>query len=562
MCMNKKHLYILIVIFLFFACTKQVTKHPETISVSPAQQESKPPSFTKKSKKDTLTYCIEFHDSVERRHFGVSLEKLIKNFPSAAPFDSNTALYVKTQVINAPKAFSDTLRPQPFVTNPPKPGDSLSSEKHDTLPPRFGGSAILYSPQGAIDRTLSRLVEAFPFDKKTCCGGGEGDDSANRYCRIREASDKKIVIELSPLARNAAGKPFSAFEVVTGWNNYVKQHPGEGRALFRYVVGLDQFINGKEAVIMGFQVNDDKTITLQLSQPDHFAIQRLRTPRLFPASFKAGAYYVKTENAASRQLAPNVNYPGGRPYLNSCEIRFGKDNNPFLSFSLKRYDAMTLFSLKDLDYARRTASDKSGIMVFSEDRYFIAVALQSPQIREFLRRIIDAKDMLANSIKAEGRPLVAIESEADTNSGPKQRDAAQQTLAGAPAAAAFAAPLTILLCNEDPLSLIIADKLLSDLSRVGLACSLKSAPKEEYEKSLVKKDYGCAIGSVPSSVLCDPSERLRMNTLWFNDETSETARIQAQGEIPLFSIKTYLLYSNKIGLYNDAVTGIFRREAH
>jgi hypothetical protein len=53
-----------------------------------------------------------------------------------------------------------------------------------------------------------------------------------------------------------------------------------------------------------------------------------------------------------------------------------------------------------------------------------------------------------------------------------------------------------------------------------------------------------------------------MNTLWFNDETSETARIQAQGEIPLFSIKTYLLYSNKIGLYNDAVTGIFRREAH
>jgi hypothetical protein len=149
-----------------------------------------------------------------------------------------------------------------------------------------------------------------------------------------------------------------------------------------------------------------------------------------------------------------------------------------------------------------------------------------------------------------------MESSAGADSGVKQPSpvSVQQTLASAPPAAA---PITILIGNEDPIARIIGDKLLSDISRAGLACSLKSVPIQEYEKSLVKRDFGCAVGCAPKNITGDVSERLRLSSMWFNDEMNESARIENLQEIPLFSVKTYLLYSKKMGLLNGVITEMF-----
>ena len=51
-----------------------------------------------------------------------------------------------------------------------------------------------------------------------------------------------------------------------------------------------------------------------------------------------------------------------------------------------------------------------------------------------------------------------------------------------------------------------------------------------------------------------------MSTMWFSDEVNERTRIEGKQEFPLFSIKTYLLYKNKIGFFNDAIEGVYIKE--
>jgi hypothetical protein len=533
-----------------FACVKQVTKIPQAETAPSVQQSSMPLDYIKKVKKDTLTYIMGFHDTLERGFFATALEKLIKEFPSKASEDSTKELFIKTQTFITPLSASESVHVQPSMVFPP-PKPEMGVEK----PVHYGGSAAIYTPRGAYDPALAALVEAFLCGTEAC--PAKGQNSSPPFCAIRLLSDKKVSLTISTIAKSASGKPFSAFDVVTLWSNHVKQHPAEGRALFRYVNGIDQFIAGREAVVPGFQVSDEKTVILQLSQADPWAVQRLCTSGLFPASFKAGPYVVKDTKSNTIQLAPNEHYRFGKPFLGSCEIRYGQDNNPFLSFSLNRYDVMELYSIKDMDYARRGFSDKASLRFFSENRYFLSLALGSVDLRGTLCRLFDRKDMLANYVKAEGSVLLSLETQ--ENNAEAAAITASPALTSIPSGLT-AAPIVILSQNDDPISVIIADKLLADISRVGISCTVKCVSQEEYEKTLVKREYGIAVGCVPGSVLTDQSERLRVSTMWFNDEMSEPARIDAKFEYPLFSIKTYLLCKNKIDFLNDAIEGIYLKE--
>ena len=545
-------------VFLFtVSCTKQVTKHAETVSTTPIRQETKPPNYTKKIKKDTLGFIVAFHDTAQRRNFAAALEKLIKNSMAPVSDDSSNAYFVKTQIVTAQPNSSAMQVLAPQSGDQQMHANAFRQTPAPEMAPKSGGSITIYTPQGYLPQALARLVDAFPFDKNSC--SGLGADSGAGLCTIKQVSEKKITLTFSPAARGAADKPFSSLDVVTKWNTFVKRHPAEGKALFRYVAGIDQFINGREALIMGFQVIDDKTITMQLTQPDPFAVARLCTPRLLPASFKAGSYCIAAEKPDALTLFANARFAGRRPFLNSCEIRMGKDTNPFLAFSLNRYNAMVLFSLKDIDYARRTAQGKSELAVFSEDRYFLSVAIASDELRRFLSQTIDRKDLLTNAVKAQGVLLGAIETADVIDSGavPLSSSPTPTSQVRTPKAGA---PCSILFCSDDPVSQIIGNKVLADLSKTGINCSLKGATTEDYEKSLVKKDYDVAVGWAPKNVLIDPSERLRLSAMWFNDETNERIRVESLREIPLFSVTSYLLHSKKIGFYNGSLSGMYLLE--
>lgn len=298
-------------------------------------------------------------------------------------------------------------------------------------------------------------------------------------------------------------------------------------------------------------MTDDRTVVLKFDPPDPRGLARLCTPRIMPASLAMGPYAVKSEAGGAAALVPNSRFPGEKAYLSSCTVRLGGDANPMLSFSLNRYDAVMLHSAKDLDFARHKAPEQSALAVFSEDRYFLSCNLDNPAARQTVRNAINPREILTNFVKAEGTVLVALESDNAASAPP---------VAGDKGPIPAAQQISVLYRSDDPVSAIIAEKVVADLTRSGLSAALKAATQKEYELSLVRRDYGLAVGWVPASVVSDESEKLRLSTMWFSGAVDESSRIADNKEIPLFSVKEYLLCRRKIGFAGDVVQGIFVAE--
>ena len=274
---------------MFFACAKQVVKQP-VITTSPSpQQTHKSITITRKQKKDTLSYVVEFQDSLKRQQFAAGIEGLLKSFLPELASDSAKNKAVKIQII----------KPEPAAT----PGPSLIADttaiqrgspnavKTEPLAPVFGGTVKAYMQRGFIDQDIGPLLSPFPFNTRSC--NGKDSSRCAGYLTINNVADKGISLSLAQPVKNAAGRPVSVFDLVTGWTDFVKKHPAEARCLFRYVNGVDQFISGYEAVITGFQIVDDKTIVLQLTQSDPYAAQRLCTPRLSPVCLQTRTIFHK-----------------------------------------------------------------------------------------------------------------------------------------------------------------------------------------------------------------------------------------------------------------------------
>jgi len=531
---------VLALLTLVFSCGKQVTK--QTVVIEKGHE------IVSTEKKDTLGYVISFYDTTERGKFVRSFEHLVKTYP-----------FRRDTLVND-RFFSLTLPPPPPVEAPkPRP---VVSETLATLPqpvspaaaevqPRVGGAVTLYSQREFLDPSLSGFVSSYPFSQNACGGESMPKDNPG-LLDMKVVSDRQIDITLRNNVATATGQTLSAFDLVNAWTAYIKKNPAEGCALFRYVKGLDGFIAGREAIISGFVVVDERTVSLRLEKPDPLATTRLCTRRLLPTSLKTGLYYSKGENQGSVRLFPNPRPGSSKAYLNSCTIRLGKDPNPFLSFSLNRFDAITLFSVKDLDYARQKNADKSSLTVLSDDRYFLSLAMPAKDMRLFSRKLLDARDILVNFVKADGAVISLVESENGPTSPPDQ--AGQPLLQTAPP---LQGPLSVLFRSDDPVSVIVANKVLADFSRAGLQCVLKGTGCEGYEASLVRRDYGIAVGWVPKAVLTDQSERVRLATQWFSDVADERSRVDDSKEIPLFSIKQYLLCKKRIGFDGDVLEGMF-----
>ncbi len=541
--MNKQcALVLLSTAFLVISfCSKQTIK--QTVVVQKGHE------VVTVEKKDTTGYIISFGDSSERMRFINSFEKMIKQMPSERiAGNSDKFVHIK---IAAP--IKTPLEIKPVVgetlTTVPKVSAPFSSQKTE---PKFGGAATVYSQREFLDQTMAVLCNAYPFSKSTCNETVPKDVAGLLDAKL--VSDKQLDLSIKGNLISATGQNYSAFDLVNIWSAFIKKHPAEGLALFKNVKGIDGYIAGKETIVSGFTVSSEKTVSLHFDKADPNTMARVCTRRLFPASFKMGPYFLKNDNGQTLLLAANPKSDAPKPLLSSCAIKLGKDPTPLIAFSLNRYDAVTLFSAKDLEFARRKANDKSDLIVFSESRYFVSCMLLAKEMRAACKKLIAAKEILSEFVRADGTVLSCLECEtAEDGSVPTGSPQLQALPPGT-------STVAILYRVDDPVSKIIAEKILADFSRAGLQCSLKGATCEEYEASLVRKDYGIAIGWVEKNIVSDASEKLRLASMWFNDNTDEKARLDDIREIPLFSIKTYLLCKKKISFYGDAFEGMFISE--
>jgi hypothetical protein len=530
--------FLMCAAILFCFCGKEVVK--QTV----VQQRGH--DIVKTEKRDTVGYDISFGDTFDRSRFVAQFERLVKSYP----FERDSAkkggyfhLALASSVPPCPPeqrpAAAETLKQE-------APG--LTQQK-ETIAARPGGSVTVYANRGVIDHAMAGLVSCLPFAKETC-KKAQGAEWAE-YLDVKNASDREVALSISDKCVNAEGRRLSSFDFVNIWTDFIKKNPAEGVALFDRLKGLDGFIAGREAIVTGFVIKDEKTILLQYERPAPDAVERLCTPRLLVAGLALGPYFIKNAKNRTVVLFPNQHFEGQKAFLSSLTLKLGGDNNPFLSFSVNRYDIAMLLFVKDLEFARRKADDRSQLVTFSEDRYFLSCRCEPADLRQAVRDLIDPRDILANFVKAEGAVLSRIETDdADNSAAPPQPQKR-------PALPAAAAPLSVLYRADDPVSAVIAEKILADLTRNGLAANVKPVSPEEYERALVRGDYGIAAGWVGRAIISDQSERLRCASLWFTGDSDERERIAQCREIPLFSVKGYLLLKKKVHFADDRIGSVF-----
>jgi len=503
---------------------------------------------------DTLAYTITFSDSVRREQFVSSFQSFIDQYQFARHRKDTVAGQVVIRMAPALEGQSGVqlspLEPA-WITEStmqgggPTPllaGESESRTFADTIAPIVGGTLRLHLERNSIDGTFLPLLAA-PFVSNA-------DSAKGALFTLSMASQKKVVVTLNNKAVDGNGRLISALDMIEAWTGYIKQHPAEGLALFRYVEGVTEFIQGKEAVVRGFGATDQYTCYMKLAQPDPHAATRLGTNRTLGIYSKLGCYFPVKSTLQEMVLCANHKTANGmQPLLDTLAINISDDQNPILSFSLKKYDAITLTFSGDVAYVRTTLDKQADLQVISRDRYFISCINRDAAARSYIASRINAAELLKVTVKADGKPIVRIESDVVDSIEMATGDNAPAVPAGH--------QVRILYRSDDEVSKRVAEKLLADLSGSGIRGSLIAAGSTEYERKLVDRAYECAVGWVEESVLRDQSEKLRASTMFFNDMTSEDERIAGHWEIPLFSVDRYILMRKPAGIYHNDITGIY-----
>jgi hypothetical protein len=440
------------------------------------------------------------------------------------------------------------VEPADSLTKIPEPEDESSFEDlfeektEPELTPVFGGRVNMYTYRGFLDETVSQMVRLSPF------GGG---DQERALFVVTDSTHRRIELKLTERTVRANGKRITSLDFIEHWSNLLKNNPAQGLALFRNVHGVQAFIDGKEPLVKGFNAFDEQTIRIRLERPDPYLFKRLNSSKLVLGSFMLGGYYFTDIKDNHIKLLPNENSISQRPYLREWGIQLGGDSDITQSFSLGMYGAMIIYQQADLEIARTRLNEKTTLHELPSDRYFLSCISEDPQVRAFVRSVVNGEELLRNIVKAEGKEIYSVSTQKDNLDKPNR--SARQT----PQASA---PLRIAYRIDDPVSKIIAEKLSEDFDQKGLETELKGETGEGYERMLVRKEYDCAVGWVSETILNNPAEQLHLATMWFSDEMDLQLRLRENKEIPLFSMNNYLLLRDDVKLYNGKLSGIWVRE--
>ncbi|MBN1760235.1 MAG: hypothetical protein JW863_18045 [Chitinispirillaceae bacterium] len=545
---------VMVVVLLLLACTPQ----PGTRTA--VSHETCPPVSEQPG--DTLGYTVTFSSWAQREQFVETFRSFLKEYPFTelrndtvagqvvihiAPYREGMKVPMSLSPVEQSRFSEGTFEGTAGQEGMGRfPGDSTAPELFiDTIIPQTGGTLKLYLQRTGIDGTFLPLVTVDPFIAR--------DSVSGPLFSVSTVSPKKITLAINGRLIDGTGRVVSALDLIEAWTGFVKKHPAEGLALFRNVEGIKEFVAGREAVIRGIGAVDQNTCYFRLSKRDTLAVRRITTRRLCGSVYsKIGPYFPLRTKEKKLLLLANTATGKRRALLDTLVLSVHDDNNPILSFSLKKYDAITLITQSDLSYARSTLDKQASLEVISNDRYFISCAAGNEAVRSFVASHCNGADLLRLSVKGVGRALSMIATDTDS----AETTAGKAEPVKLPPAAAQET-MRILFREDDAVSRSIAEKLLADLSAAGMRCELAGSGVTEYERALVERKFGCAVGWVPREVLTDEAEQLRLATLWFQDNGNEADRIARHFEIPLFAVDRYLLLRRPAGLFHGKVDGMF-----
>lgn len=539
------------VVLLFVSCANQTMLVPSVAQPQPraAVQEDG----------DTTTCVIAFSDQSDRQRFVKAFRAFVDKYPFGA-FKTDTVdkylhmtlMPVRDTTGAAPLSMDLETVDQAHIVE-----SVIESATDSALGSCIerGGTATLYSPRPFWDEQFLTLVApSIPFgpsrpDREP---GFETvfDDTAvpgspdpGRPLFWEQVNDTRIRVTLAPGRPLSGQAPFTAFELVQCWTDLIRERPADGTFAFQNVKGVAGFVAGREAVVAGFVVVDEQTMEIRLTQPDSRARMRMNSALLVPMSLGAGNFSASAGPANSQRL---VATSGGNACMDSLVVVLGGDKEPFLNFSLGRYDVLVLREKNDLEYARTKMRGKADLIPLDRDRYFLSVR-STPELKAVCSRVVSPVEFLNAAARCEGSVVPTLAVPAETVPG---------STMPAPENEVVSETVTILYLSQDRVSAALAEKLFADLTRVSVDAKLDGRAMRAYQQALVSGGYSVAIGWVAEKELKTDRGLLRTAALWFDGETDETTLLQQRREIPLFAAQWYALIKRPLALDDAGLAGL------
>jgi hypothetical protein len=419
-----------------------------------------------------------------------------------------------------------------------EPGIAPPPERPDLLTPVPGGKATVYIPRGFLDDAVAEMVRLNPLG---------GDGRGRRLFDVTDSTHRRLEFTMAGRVTRANGQRATALDFVELWSRFIKSRPAQGLALFRNVQGVENFINGKDPLVNGWNAADERTVRIRFAKPDPLAFHRMNTSKLAGGPFMMGAYYSGGSRGNEMRLLPNKHSPLDTAFLAECIVQMGGDPDPLASFAAGKYSAAALYLAADIETAK-TEFERAGkafLHKLPSDRYFLACKSEDAAACRFVRSVTDGADML-NLVKAEGEAITSVTT---------PHDAAGQTGRAPPPE--LPKPFRVIYRDDDPISKTVAEKISADLGAAGVATETAGHNAEKYETALVRGTYDCAVGWVTEAALENLTEQLHFASMWFNDETDPMARLRDYKEIPLFSVNNYMLLREDTRLYQNRLNGMW-----
>jgi hypothetical protein len=383
------------------------------------------------------------------------------------------------------------------------------------------------------DRIAQTLSACQPFDTNT------------PILMVEDFSGTTLNLRIAPKNQDFTIPMFSPYDIAQGWNTYVRTFPTEGIALFKGLSGLQSYADNRDAVLSGISVVNQYTVSLRYLRVDSLLPIRLMSERLLPASLNLGAYSIIKYDSLKTILRINT---GAASLISNCTqiiLNQEKSSNPIAVFLQKNCDAVLCTFSNDIDFAQRIAAKSEGrCAVISEDRYFLAVRSTDKIQRSTLASMLSAVKIRQGIPRFEGSNNSIEPCSADSQDN--------HDLSPLPLKAP-AKPLRILLRGDDTLACSIGDRAVILLRGAGISANaVRANNASNYDRMLYRNEWDVVLGSV---ALADTSETamLRIASRWFNDNTNVSIRQCDNYELPLFSVKRYMLSKMNVecGMFPD-----------
>ena len=518
----------------------------------PYVKESTPGAQWYASQSDTVAYCVSFATPLQRQTFVETFEDFLKRYPFDSVRRGTGTNFYRLEVVpvmatvplvagqTAPAmAQPSTVQSIPAPT-PVEFAQSVAAVASDSAVLArvlAGGTCTIYAPRGQNEFLVRTLLGVAPL--KT-----SDSDSCAPIRSLQQSTASTMMLTIDTGLINSAGQKISGFEYAEAINGLVRETPAQGRALFGTIKGVDGLINGSEAVISGIAIKNAATlqITLQAAMVDNVPL--FSSMRAVPPALGLGRYYIKDSRPDALILLGNQHFRGMRPLLEKITVKRTVDNNPFVSFSLNRYDILVLWRADDCDYARRNLSASATLIPYDEDRYFVRLAGDS-LTRVGLSGIINRDEIMSSSIKADVRPIDRIESD-QIGGAAATRFATGARLNG-----------TIIYDDGDAASRSIAEKIALSATRSGHTLTARGLNGMALERALLNHTYAVCVGYINGDVLTDRSEQNYLAARWFDGTTDEAQRIASVQQVALCAVKRYLLCKKKVAFFNEQLQGIY-----